>query len=135
LNSVLKKLGWCWALPLTLIGLPLWLWVRVTRQNGSAQIINSRVGYLLTAHSPTIAAWLRYHPMGHMHAVAVGCCIFASDASALKTHLPHEQVHAFQAQRWGVVFPMAYLASSLWQWSQGRCPYADNYFEKQANQA
>jgi hypothetical protein len=92
------------------------------------------LGLVLTAHSPLIAVLLEHHPFGRMQAVAIGCCVLGNDAAALNKHLPHELVHVRQALQWGAVFPLAYLASSVWQCLQGRSAYADNWFERQANQ-
>jgi hypothetical protein len=125
-------LGWLWALPLTLLGLPLVLLAKAQHRR-QATILRSPHGYVLTAHSRLIASLLRLHPMGSMDAVAIGCCVLAQDVQSLAKHLPHELIHVQQAQHWGVFFPIAYLASSAWQLLHGRCAYADNYFERQAN--
>jgi hypothetical protein len=114
------------------LGLPLFL-LSGLQYRGQAAALSTSHGYVFTAHSPLIARMLKLHPMGSMDAVAVGCCILARDAESLIKHLPHELVHVQQAQRWGVFFPVAYLASSAWQLLHGRCAYADNYFERQAN--
>jgi hypothetical protein len=125
-------LGWFWALPLTLIGLPLVVLAKV-QHRWQARMLRSSHGYVFTAHSRLIASLLRLHPMGSMDAVAIGCCVLARDAQSLVKHLSHELIHVQQAQHWGVLFPIAYLASSVWQLLHGRCAYADNYFECQAN--
>ena len=44
----------------------------------------------------------------------------------------HEQEHVRQYERWGVVFFLAYPASSLIQLLRGRHPYWLNHFEVQA---
>jgi hypothetical protein len=130
--ALVSSLKWLWALPLTLVGLPL---VVLTKAHHAAQasLLRSQHGYVFTAQSRLIASLLRLHPMGRMDAVAVGCCILAKDAESLIKHLPHELVHVQQSQRWGVFFPVAYLVSSMWQLINGRCAYAENYFERQAN--
>ncbi len=134
LNSIAlaSSLKWLWALPLTSVGLPLVVLSKV-QHAAQASALRSQHGYVFTAHSKFIARILQLHPMGGMDAVAVGCCILARDAESLIQHLPHELVHVQQAQRWGVFFPVAYLASSIWQLIRGRCAYADNCFERQAN--
>jgi hypothetical protein len=125
-------LGWFWALPLTFVGLPLVVLAKA-QHRGRATLLRSPHGYVFTAHSRLIARLLHLHPMGSMDAVAIGCCVLARDAQLLAKHLPHELIHVQQAQHWGVLFPIAYLASSAWQLLHGRCAYADNYFERQAN--
>lgn len=126
---------WLWALPLTLLGLPVWAVVKVFGKRSRHQAFISRqpCGWVLIAHGPFLKSLLKRHPFGRMQAVAVGCCIFANDARTLAAHLPHELVHVRQAQQWGIFFPLAYLASSAWQRLHGRCAYADNWFERQAN--
>lgn len=47
---------------------------------------------------------------------------------------PHERVHVEQYERWGLLFFIAYGASSLWQLLHGRSPYWHNHFEVQARQ-
>jgi hypothetical protein len=144
LGSSIKRsfhlLQWLWALPLTACGLPLWCAAGLlgrTGQSEQQQAVLSRqaTGWVFIAHGPLFAALLKRHPFGHMHAVAVGCCVFASDAASLAEHLTHELVHVRQARQWGVLFPVAYAASSAWQRLHGRCAYADNWFERQANRA
>jgi hypothetical protein len=126
---------WLWALPLTACGLPLWCAARLFGSRGQHLAVLRRQprGWVFIAHGPLFAALLKRHPFGPMQAVAVGCCVFASDAASLVAHLPHELVHVRQAQQWGIFFPAAYLASSAWQRLHGRCAYADNWFERQAN--
>ncbi len=138
LKRLLLSFQWLWALPLTACGLPLWCaaWL-VGRYSGRWQhravLSRQPSGWVFTAHGPVFAALLKRHPFGAMHAVAVGSCVFASDAASLAAHLPHELVHVRQAQQWGILFPIAYLACSAWQRLHGRCAYADNWFERQAN--
>jgi hypothetical protein len=133
-NRCARLLGWCWALPLTAFALPAWGIIRLRRPR-RAQLLRTPQGWVFAAHSPWLASILSRHPLGEMAAVAVGCCVLTRDAASLARHLPHELVHVQQAQRWGVLFPLAYLANSAWHWCCGRCPYADNYFERQANRA
>jgi hypothetical protein len=134
----LRAALWLWALPLTLCGLPLWLVMRLQgrfyQQNTAlAQSNIAQTAIIFVAHGEPAAWLLKHHPFGEMDAMAIGCCVFARDAAALARTLPHELVHVQQALRWGVLFPLAYLLCSAWAWSHGRCAYADNYFERQAN--
>ena len=131
---VLRPLLWLWALPLTVLGLPLFA-LAIAQRKRQTCVLRTQYGTVFTAHSTVIAKLLAWHPLGRMEAVAIGCCILARDSQALTKHLPHELVHVRQAQLWGVFFPLAYGASSAWQVLHGRCAYADNYFEQQANAA
>ncbi len=128
----MRGLRWAWALPLTVLGLPFWL-MALCSARGHAYAQHGFYGWVLLAHSSALAALLKHHPFGQMQALAVGCCVFASDSKTLALHLPHELVHVRQAQQWGMVFPFAYLLSSVWQLMHGRHAYDDNYFERQAN--
>ncbi len=149
--AILPSLRWLWALPLTLCALPLWCgaWVaqRITHRleyaqgvqkpiynsnHAVVQVFTTQSAIIFIAYSPIIAWLLKHHPFGEMQAVAVGCCVLAQDATMLERTLPHELVHVEQALRWGPVFPLAYASCSAWAYATGRCAYADNYFEKQA---
>jgi hypothetical protein len=130
---------WLWALPLTLCGLPLWLWMlwraRFYQENRPpAQWNVAQAAIIFVAYGEPAAWLLKHHPFGEMEAVAIGCCVFARDAAALERTLPHELVHVRQALQWGVLFPLAYGLCSAWALARGGCAYADNYFERQANQ-
>src|SRR5688572_29928283 len=46
----------------------------------------------------------------------------------------HERVHVAQYENWGLLFFLAYGASSLWQLVRGRNPYWYNHFEVQARE-
>lgn len=133
---------WLWALPLTLCGLPLWLLVASKRLRLVSKFMpNQAVAYVKRAQAATVliaygapVTWLlKRHPFGEMDAIAIGCCIFAQNESALARTLAHEMVHVQQALRWGALFPLAYALCSVWARMRGLCPYAGNYFECQAN--
>jgi hypothetical protein len=134
LRITLRAALWLWALPLTACGLPLWLGLRIFKpKKALAQLSRVKCAPVFIAYG-AFAAWLlKHHPYGEMDAMAIGCCIFARDAQALQRTMVHELVHVEQAMRWGVLFPLAYILCSAWAKASGRCPYADNYFEQQAN--
>jgi hypothetical protein len=124
-----------WALPLSFLGLPFWLLARW--QNSQVAFAHGHVDrhkrlLALSACSPTIAWLLARHPFGAMQAVALGCVVLARDAQALQACMAHECVHVRQAMRWGPLFPLVYAMASAWAWLRGGCPYADNWYEKQA---
>lgn len=134
------SLQWLWALPLTLCGLPLWCCAFTLQRfkgknNHFSDVEYKEYAILFVAYGACIAWFLKRHPWGDMQAIAIGCCIFARDAQAMQRCGAHERAHVRQALRWGVLFPLAYAACSGWAWYCGRCPYADNYFERQANSA
>jgi hypothetical protein len=137
-SFILSALLWLWAAPLTLLGLPLWLWMlcnaRFSASNKAvAQVNNAQTAPVFIAYGAPASWLLAHHPFGAMDAMAIGCCVFARDAQALQRTLAHELVHVRQALQWGALFPLAYGLCSAWAWVRGRCPYGDNYFEVQAN--
>lgn len=137
-SFLFRTLLWLWALPLTLLGMPSWFLIWCSAQFSAS---NKAVAQLNIAQAAPVfiaygkpASWLlAHHPFGQMDAIAIGCCVFARDAQALQRTLAHELVHVHQALQWGALFPLAYGACSVWACMRGRCPYADNYFEVQAN--
>jgi len=66
--------------------------------------------------------------------IVFGHVILAVTDEELKQIGPHERVHVEQYECWGLLFFIAYPASSLWQLLRGRSPYWYNYFEVQARQ-
>jgi hypothetical protein len=138
LRWVGQWLLWLWALPLTLCGLLVWLWVCFEQaffkqHSAQAQVFTAQPATVFVAHSSSLNWLLRHHPLGPMDAMAIGCCVLARDAPTLQRTLAHELVHVRQAMQWGPLFPLAYCASSAWAWARGRCPYAGNVFEIQAH--
>lgn len=67
-----------------------------------------------------------------LRALALGHVILARDEVSLEEFRAHERVHVRQWERWGPVFPLAYLAASAWAWLRGRDPYRGNRFEREA---
>jgi hypothetical protein len=132
---IARQALWLWALPLTLCGLPLWLGMWFFRPKGlQAQCYIARAAPVFIAYGAPAGWLLKRHPYGEMDAMAIGCCVFARDAATLARTLPHELVHVQQALQWGPLFPLAYVLCSVWAHLRGRNAYADNYFERQANQ-
>jgi hypothetical protein len=75
--------------------------------------------------------WLM-NPWGGIEAITFGHVVIARDrltASRLRTH---EHVHVRQYERWGIVFPIAYLAASVIAIARGGSAYRDNVFEVEA---
>jgi hypothetical protein len=132
-----RTIGWLWALPLTVYALPLCLvaaiekWIFKKKQ-ANVTVIWSHCAMVIVVYSPWTKAFLLRHPMGSMQAAALGCCILAQDAAALQRCWAHERVHVAQAMRWGVLFPLAYIAAGIRASSSGACRYLDNPFEREA---
>lgn len=125
-------LGILWALPLSIVGLlvalPVFAW------RGHAQLIRGRTVALLV-RGPLADILLSHHPFGAMAAMALGHIIIAEQQGLSARVLMHELAHVRQAQRWGIVFPFAYLASSAWAGIRGRDAYWHNRFEIAARKA
>ena len=65
-------------------------------------------------------------------AITLGHVVLGGSEHTLCQLRAHEQEHVRQYERWGVVFFLAYPASSLIQLLRGRHPYWLNHFEVQA---
>lgn len=141
--AVIDFLGILWALPLSLIGLLLALPVLCARgsllvvsplppagaggggSTAPALLVRGRLGDFLLAR----------HPYGAMHAMAIGHIIIADRSATSRRLLMHELTHVAQAARWGLLFPLAYLAASVVARWRGGNLYWDNVFEVAAREA
>lgn len=65
-------------------------------------------------------------------ALTLGHVVIGQTAEWLQRTRAHERVHVRQYQTWGVAFLPAYFLSSGLAWYQGRNPYLDNLFEREA---
>jgi hypothetical protein len=128
----LALLGIIWALPVTLFGLLLAIPVLLWR--GKAQLIRGRTVALLV-RGPLTDFLLARHPFGAMTAMALGHVVISESQGLSARVLAHELAHVRQAACWGIVFPLAYLASSAWAALRGRDAYWHNHFEIAARRA
>jgi hypothetical protein len=131
-SRLLTVLGITWALPLSLFGALLALPVLVLR--GQAQLIRKPTIAILV-RGPFADAMLSRHPFGAMTAMALGHVIIAEHHGLSNRILIHELEHVRQAERWGPLFPVAYLLSSAWAAIRGRDAYWHNIFEIAAREA
>ncbi len=125
-------LGMIWASPLTAVGLALALPIVLLR--GHMHLVRGHTVALL-ARGPTADWLLHHHPFGRMNAVALGHVVIAEHDGLSSRVLVHELAHVRQAARWGIAFPFAYLASSLWAALRGKDAYWHNRFEVAARKA
>ncbi len=71
-------------------------------------------------------------------AATIGHVIVARNEHCMRGCRVHERVHVGQCERWGILFPLAYVAAGLWaalrhrRWSGY---YWDNVFEVEARHA
>lgn len=125
-------LGMLWASPLTVAGLALALPIVLLR--GHLHLVRGHTVALL-ARGPVADWMLHHHPFGRMNAMALGHVVIAEHDGLSSRVLVHELAHVRQAARWGIVFPFAYLASSLWAALRGKDAYWHNRFEVAARRA
>ncbi len=126
-RSLLRALAWLWASPGTLPGLACLILARCS--GGGVR----RIAGTLEAHGGALAPLLRWlGPRPGFAAITLGHVVLARDAASLDLFREHERVHVRQWERWGPLFPPAYLAASLWAWLRGRDAYRANHFERAA---
>ncbi len=77
--------------------------------------------------------WLM-NPWGNIHAITFGHVIIARDAEIAAALRVHEHTHVRQYERWGILFPILYFASSAIAMLRGGSAYRDNVFEREAFQ-
>ena len=126
-------LGLLWALPLTffggmLVAVPVLLTGGQCRRLPGALpawLIQGKLGDYL----------LRQHPVGAVNAMAIGHLVIAQRGALSKRILLHELEHVRQATRWGVFFPLAYLAAAVVARLHGGDAYWNNSFEIAARRA
>lgn len=127
LRVLVRGLAYLWALPTTMIGLPLAAVAVVT--GGRAAL----VGGVLEAHGGWIRRALRFFPFRRGGgALTLGHVVLGTSRSALAATRAHERVHVAQCERWGPLFLPAYAAAGLWALARGASPYRGNPFERQA---
>lgn len=132
LSGIARSILLLWAAPLTVFGLVLALPVLLARGRWRA-LRGSTTALLIQG---PLANWLlQRHPAGAMNAMAFGHVVLASANGLSVRTLMHELEHVRQAERWGPLFPLLYLGSSLWQWLHGRDAYWHNHFEVAARAA
>lgn len=134
LQRLLIGAGIIWAFPITVFGLILALPAMLPR--------HGRIIHLRHATTPALLVTgtfadrlLAMHPLGNIIGMSIGHVVIVREAHLTYRLLEHELAHVRQAARWGLLFPFAYLMSSLHQACRGRRAYRDNLFEVQARAA
>lgn len=116
-----------WPLPYTLVG---WLIGVVVVGTGGGMF---RRGLVWEFHGGALeGAFRRLSRRRDFVAMTLGHTILARSRRDLELARRHELVHVGQYERWGLIFPPAYLLCSLALWLKGRDAYRDNPFERQA---
>jgi hypothetical protein len=116
-----------WASPYSLLGLAVGLLGLIT--GGRVRVRDGALEF-----SGGAAQWFVSRlPTGPLTlAITLGHVILGQTEAALDISHDHEMVHVRQYERWGPLMGPAYLLCSLVLWTQGRSPYRDNPFEREA---
>lgn len=96
---------------------------------GSARLVDRTIEFAATgrhASRPERGRWLPFS------AITFGHVIVGASRAELTRLRAHERVHVQQYERLGVLFLLAYPASSLAAALRGENPYLNNHFELQA---
>ncbi|HSP07864.1 MAG TPA: hypothetical protein VLR94_11850 [Acidobacteriota bacterium] len=123
-----QLLRYLWALPNTLIALPV---VGAALASGARVQLSSGV---LEVRGGALV-WLLRHcasSIGGASALTMGHVVLALDAESLHRTRRHERVHVCQYERWGPFFLPAYLGAALYLFLTSRDAYHDNPFEREA---
>lgn len=126
-----------WALPVSLFALPL---APLTLYRANWALRNG----VLEITSPALSAFLagpwfrRLAGDQGFAAASIGHVVIARDAHALASCRAHEHAHVRQCERWGPLFPFAYVLAGLYVACTQRrfgAYYWDNPFEVEARLA
>ncbi len=136
-STAVRVLRVLWVLPVSLFALPLLplaLWRAHWRITGGVLEISSpALSWFLRG------PWFRAMSGGPGFAAAtIGHVIVARDAACMNHCRVHEHVHVQQCERWGAVFPLAYVVAGLhtaWRARRWSAYYWDNPFEREARGA
>jgi len=124
---VKRFLRYVWASPVSAAALPALPIALAT--GGSARVVDG----VLEIGGGVLAALLsRGLPGFPIGAITLGHVVLAADAGEHARCRAHERVHVRQYERWGVLFPFLYLASSAAALLRGASAYRDNAFEREA---
>ncbi len=124
MKRLLQILRYAWAAPCTVVGLLLALLALLS--GGAARIRSGAIE----------VAFFRDERKSRISfgAITLGHVILGRSRQMLKELRSHEQEHVKQYERWGLLFFLAYPASSLYQLLRGRDPYWFNHFEVQCRE-
>ncbi len=127
LSTVLKFLSILWPLPITLIGLILAAVIRAT----GGRMEKHGIAFEAFGGAASRLLWLM-NPWTNIQAITLGHIIIARNSAIAEQLRSHEHVHVRQYERWGFIFPLAYVAASVVAVFKGGDAYRDNMFEIEA---
>ena len=126
MSKILFMLGVVWASPNSLLGFVLGSLGCLT--GGHVQ----RKGRAIEFYGGCVTPFLNLCCGRWVSAITLGHTILGRDQVCLDECREHEWIHVRQYQRWGPFFLPAYALSSAIAWMQGKRPYRDNHFEREA---
>ena len=126
-RNIRRALGYLWAAPVSIAALP----AAVLGAVGGA---GTRVveGVLEVGGGILEPLLTRAVPGFSIGAITLGHVVLGASPGQLEASRAHERVHVRQYERWGALFPLMYLGSSLLALAGGRRVYRDNAFEREA---
>jgi hypothetical protein len=98
---------------------------RARLAGGVLEVSGGVLGPLLSRAIPSF-------PIG---AITLGHVVLGASARELDASRAHERVHVRQYERWGALFPVLYVGSSIAALLTGRHLHAGNRFEREASRA
>ena len=120
-------MGIIWASPNTILGLSLGSIGLLT--GGQSRIKDCVIEF----HGGFVTWWITNLPWNpYVSAMTLGHTILGRSEACLDISHQHELVHVRQYEIWGPFMLPAYLGSSFYLWLNGKRPYYDNPFEKEA---
>lgn len=137
IDRIAKALRVVWVAPVSVFALPLLplaLWRAQWRvNNGVLEIVSPALSWFLRG------PWFRAMSGGEGFAAAtIGHVIISRDSGCMNRCRMHEHVHVRQSERWGALFPLAYVGAGLyaaWRTRRWSAYYWDNRFEREARAA
>jgi hypothetical protein len=122
--------GYLWAAPVSIAALPFALLGAAT--GGRVRIHRG----VLEAGGGILRSILTHAVPGFaIAAITLGHVVLGASPGELEASRAHERIHVRQYERWGVLFPLMYVGSSLLALACGRHVYGDNAFEREAYRA
>ena len=122
-----RPAAWVWAAPVTAAGLPLVVLALATGGRLSVRdgVVEAAGGVL----RPLLGRAVPGFPIA---AITLGHVVLGSSPRSLDETRAHERVHVRQYEKWGLLFPVMYLAASVAAVARGRGAHDGNAFERQA---
>jgi hypothetical protein len=129
-RGIKGDIAFIWALPITLVGFCFAIIIYAT----GGQIAKHGIAWEASVGRASQLLWL-FNPLLNIDAITLGHIIIACDEATATRLRRHEHAHVRQYERWGVLFPLAYLLASALAAIKGGDAYRDNVFEVEARRA